>query len=581
MTGNPEIEDVTRGSVEILELNLLHVAWSCRFEPLRLNKNGSPNRRSLMRPARGIVMPGMRREIGEAVDLTDAEQIDYVAFLLAMSIELGTLVVSDRHDELGASHEAMDKFFGQHESVRTRRLYDALSRLRLWNELSSHAFLEPQDLDDEHLSLLAPTGERLIGARGAVFSVLKRLDAEDGWMAIEDLAHACRDRADDYLNRALDDDVAVLGFAHAIVRRALSWTGFVDVGRHADGRSMFRIESRGRQAFGLEEPSAPGEAGSGKCLIVQPNLEITVMLDGAELRVLHELYRVSERRALADRVATFAISARTVQRGYANGATAVGMTKLLSEKGMTPLPESIRFQLEDWERVHRRVSVYADGILFRHPDPDQLDLVVGQLEHENPDVEFVRLGPSTTFAASSELDGLRRFLQRDHAIDVDYLGFLPPALRFVGPLEVAFDPMRVDVITAWELERISRETESTRTEKRHRLDPDLIRRRWPGRPFHNVVEFLEGRVSGGLPPVQFLKLRSLLDAPPRASLLHDVTVLTIDSPEDADRLADAPEIAQFVLHRLGQRAFAVDAEREKELLDVLHEIGIRGGSFDE
>ena len=76
-----------------------------------------------------------------------------------------------------------------------------------------------------------------------------------------------------------------------------------------------------------------------------------------------------------------------------------------------------------------RVTIFADGILFRHPDPDALDLAIGQLAHENPEVEFVRLGPSTTFAASPDLNGLRRLFEREGGLEVDILGPVPSPME--------------------------------------------------------------------------------------------------------------------------------------------------------
>lgn len=578
MSASANVELVLNGATDMLEMNLLHLCWGVRFDPIRLNKGGAPNRRSLLRHARGLALPGTRREVGEDVDLGDAEQIDYIAFTLAIAIELGVLCVSDGGELLRSVPEKMNQFFDAKESIRTRRLVDALGRLRLWNELSSHAFLEPRNQDDEHLSLLVATGERLIGARGAMFSALKRLD-ETGWISVERFAHEGQDRADDYLVRALEDEVAIFGFAHAIARRALVWSGFADVGRDEAGKAYFRLTERGRMAFHGEREE-PRFAPPQPCLIVQPNLEITVMLEPAGLDVLHGLYRISERRSLADRVATFALSARTVQRGYANGASAENVTRLLSERGMTPLPDSIKFQLEDWERVHRRVAVYADGILFRHADPDQLDLVVGQLSHENPDVEFVRLGPSTTYAASTALEGLDRFFRRDEALEIDYLGVVPPCLEFVGPLEFAYSPMLADIVTAASVDAITEEVSASRTERRCRIDAERARAHFPEATFDRVIEFLEPRVVGGLPAAQYLRLRALLDSPTRATILHGLTVLMIDSTEDGDRLAQSAEFEQFVDRRLGPRAFAVYTELERELLDFLHDIGVRGGSFD-
>lgn len=567
-----EATEIVPGSIDILELNLLHISWAFRFEALRLNKSGAPNRRSLLRTARGVVMPGSLGEIGDAVDLGDPEQIDYLAFVMALSLELGTLS-TEVPKELGTNITVQDAFFNSEDAARTRKIQDALGRLRFWNELRSHAFWQDEQRDEEHLSLLAATGERLIGARGAVFSVLKRRAPTD-WTTVETLSDWCRDQHDDYLDRALADDVATHGFVHAVVRRSLSWSGLADLGKVGD-EPAFRLTPRARVALGLDNPPSRGPTHKG--LVVQPNLEVTAMLDATPLSVLHEVYRVAERRSLADRVATFALSAQTAQRGYASGTSADRIITVLTERGVTPLPESIEFQLSDWERAHRRVTVFADGVLFRHQDPDILDLAVGQLSHENPDVEFVRMGPSTTFAAASELRGLRRLFDHEHGLEVDILGIPPRCIEFTDSLTVRSNPLECDIVTGFELARIAEQLSRTRTETVWRLDPERTRARWPEHPFDSIIEFLEPRVVGGLPPVQFLKLRSVLDQPTRASVRRDVTVLTIDSVADAERLAEAPEITPYLIGRLGDRAFAIDPEQEAELLDVLHEIGVRGG----
>ena len=570
------VQDLVLGSIDVLELNLLHLSWAFRHEPLRLNKSGAPNRRSLLRTARGVVMPGMRREIGDDVDLADPEQIDYLAFVMALSIELGTLT-TEVPTELSTSRATQDAFFNSADGARARKIHDALTRLRFWNELRSHAFWQDEQRDEEHLSLLAATGERLIGARGAVFSVLRR-HAPEEWISVEVLAQWCRDQHDDYLDRALADDVATQGFVHAVVRRSLSWSGLADLGK-IDDEQMFRLTSRARPAFAL--PEVTSDQVMHKGLVVQPNLEVTAMLDATPLSVLHEVYRIAERRTLADRVATFALSAQSVQRGYADGASADRVLTVLSERGVTPVPESIAFQLSDWERMHRRVTVFADGIMFRHPDPDALDLAVGQLEHENPDVEFVRLGPSTSFAACTQLEGLRRLFEREGGLEVDILGTVPRCIEFTDSLTVATDPLACDIVTSSMLAEIGEPVSRGRTQNVWQLDPQRIRARWPDGAFDEVVEFLDARTIGGLPPVQYLKLRSVLDQPTRASIRANVTVLTIDSVADASRLGEAPEVAPFLVARLGDRTFAIDPDREMELLDVLHEIGIRGGEANE
>lgn len=561
------------GPLDVLEVNLLHVSWALRLEPLRLNKSGAPNRRALLGVARGVVFPGMRRERGDEVDLNDPEQADYLAFLMALAIELGVLVTTV--SKLGTKVAAQEAFFHSAEPTRTRKVVDALMRQRFWNELRGHAFWQDDQLDEEHLSLLVPTGERLIGARGAVFSVLRRRATAD-WTAVSLLAQWCAEQHDDYLERALTSG-RIGGFVESVVHRALYWCGLVELGE-VDGEDAFRLTDRGQLAFGL--PAPPQQMLTEKGLIMQPNLEITTLLDATSIEVLHALYRIADRRSLADRVATFAISTHTVQRGYAEGATAAEVLALFAKHGVTPIPQSVEFQLTDWERMHRRVTVYANGIVFKHADPEALDLIVGQLRHDNPEVEFVRLGPSATFVSATHLVGLDRLLSRHDAVEVDILGAPAPVLEFIDPLTLAVDPLRCDLATAFELRHIAQPLEKTRDRHTFHLDADLLHSRWPDRTFERAIAFLEPRAIGGLPPAQYLLLRDALGDPARASIRRNVTVLTLESATDADRLAVADEVTPYLIARLGDRTFAIDATREAALLDVMRAIGVRAGATD-
>ena len=230
--------------------------------------------------------------------------------------------------------------------------------------------------------------------------------------------------------------------------------------------------------------------------------------------------------------------------------------------------------------MHRRVTLFARGTLLRQQDPDALDLTVGQLAHDNPGVEFVRLGPSTTYASGTQLVGLDKILSRERGLEVDLLGEPPAAIEFVEPLTVAIDPLQCDLTTRFELGRITQAVSTSRNREVYRLDADAIRARWPKETLEHVVSLFDRRTVDGLPAAEYLRLRAALDMATRATIRRDVTVLTIDSAADADRLAQAPEIASYIVARLGDRTFAIDSDRESELLDVLHDIGIRGGGSE-
>src|SRR5690554_3001308 len=340
----------TVSSLDDLELNLLHLASLIRRDPLKLNKDGTPNRRSLARSARGISMPGQLGEVAGDLDLHDPQQLDYLTFLAALAREIG--ILSPDGDRYRTSDSALAEHFHASDPERDRRMAEAIQKLRYWNEVESVrlADLSLRGADDQHFSQRESTGEPLIGARGFVLSVLRRASVRE-WASVDALTELCTQLDRQYLDRTLSKmagQCEPAQFIDAMIERTLSWSGMLQFGRTADGVRVARLSPRGARGLGLD--SSGMVTPQGGCLIVQPNFEVMVFLDNAPVSVLHELYRVGERRKLSDRVATFQLAAESVQRGYSLGANATTLVKLLNSFGHTPVPEAVAFQLNDWER---------------------------------------------------------------------------------------------------------------------------------------------------------------------------------------------------------------------------------------
>ncbi|MBA2664450.1 MAG: helicase-associated domain-containing protein [Bradymonadaceae bacterium] len=581
------IRQTVAPSVDSLELNLLHLTSLLGKEALRLNKSGTPNRRSLSRVARGVTLPGQPGEAADELDLSDPIQQDYLTFLLALSVELG--LVEQHGHSLIAATAAVEKYFGGDELKRDRALLLAIQNIKFWSEIKSLALSagRPRVPAAEQFSQFEATGEPLIGARGYVLSVLKRARLE-GWTPLDALVTLCAALDRSYLTRVIarsGEDLEPEDYIEAVIRRALVWMGFLQLGESDDGMELARFHARGRQALGLVSatPAPPAPSSLAGCLIVQPNFEIMVFLDAAPLEVIYFLYRIGERIRLSDRVATFRLTAESVQRGYSLGESAANACERLGALSHTPVPNSVSFQLDDWERVHRQLRFYARGLVLRHPDPDRLELISGQLQHDlGKDGQTLRVGPTAVFVMTEREDLIARLVEREGALLVDYLGTLPACIEFAGPMVLATDRLGCDLVTSSELARIGEELEeqSNATTRFFRLDVKRIQARWSEGALQGVLAFLDARIAGGVPAAQALRLQSLLDRPARARLLEDVTVIVLESAEVADRFAAVPQCATLVEERLGDRAFSVYTGSKEKLNEIFEELGIQIGDGD-
>lgn len=576
-----DVSTEAAGDIGTLELNLLHLTSLLVEEPLQLNKSGAPNRRSLTKFAEGVTFPGQVGEAGAQLDLNDAVQFDYVSFLLSLAAEMG-FITQTGHTLVGKP-EKLEAFFCADQEDRNRELVNGFQGIKYWDEVESLALSrgESRVSSDEHFSQFEPTGESFIGARGYVMSVLRRSRIGD-WMPVAAILDLCAQLDRHYLPRALsnaDPPVKPRQYIEAVLRRGLVWTGIVEFGESEDEVELMRFTRRGADIMNLSTDRPDAEAPSStECLVVQPNFEVMLFLDPAPLHVVYRLYQVGERTKLADRVANFQLTAESVQRGFGLGLDADKVVELLQDYSQAPLPDTVQFQLQDWERVHGKLHLYANGILLRHPNPDRLDMIVGQLEHDRrrqEDFDIIRLEPTSVFLAAEYPPGLDRIVEQEDGLDINYLGDIPPTLYFVGPLELMVDPIECDLVTLSEIQNLT-SSDSDDGEDRTQflsLKTEKIKARWPDNPLENVLEFLSERTVGGIPPSQALKLRSQLEKPLQVSISRNVTVIVLESVEIADKFEKIPECETLIDARLGDRSFTIQAEHEEELSEVLEELG--------
>ena len=572
----PESSDNATSSLDILELNLLHICDALNAEPLRLNKSGAPNRRSLSRFVEGL-LPLASKTPSRTWTRRTSPSLTDVAYVLALGLALDMIQVQDQNARV--DFEPMQAFFSRNQEMRHRALEGALKNLKAWNEVLSARLggegAQEQDLDAQ-LSLLTTNGEWLISARGYVLSVLRRAKISQQWVRMEDIVELCVNLDRDYLPRVLSgySDTQPEAYVRLCLERLLGWSGVLESSvDEATQDTLIRLSPRGHGLVSGDRHADVKEP----CLVVQPNFEVMVFLDNAPTPVLFQLYQIATRVTLADRVATFRLTSQSIQRGYALGMDVKRTLAFLEASGHTPLDQTIKFQLEDWARMWARVTLYANGVLLRHEDPDAFDLVVGQLKHEwrNLDMELIRLSPGAAFASHVDMDAFERMFTHNPSIIIDYLGHIPACLEFVDGLHFTLRPAVCDIITFEEVDHFATRDpdKGTRLEWHYTLDLKAAGKRWPQDTLEHLLGWLRPRAIGGLGAAQELILRARLDQAPEAGVREDLLVVRFESEHIAELFAQVPQAQELIAARLGALTFGVLLDQEDaldQLLDHLH-----------
>lgn len=562
-------------STRALEVDLLTLTCALDLDPLLLNKNGTPNLRSLGRAVSSLSLG----EAGEAgPDLRDPEVMERALFLLALGLSLGALRVQGA--SVVASPQMGASFFEAPRGQRDRELRKAWRGLAQWHEPGAWLLLRHDDAGLTARGVLDAEGPgaRLGGPRGQVLEDLARLPL-DQWCYAQVVMDRLLELDRGYLASALAS--ALTGpeaqprvFVEAALHTALRWLGFVELGRDPQGRAALRWTPRGAHAVGVGQDTQPAQRPPGPPpLIVQPNLEVTVFLQDASLSTLFLLSQLGRRGRLTEHTAVYALDAAHVQRSYGRGLEAAQVVAFLREKGRTPLPDSVVFTLEDWQRVHRKVTLHASGALLEGLDPDALDVLLGGLDLVEEQDQPLRLGPSEVFLPAAAWERAARQPRAQTQQRFDY-GPAPglagsPCLCHLEAVRFEALPGGLDLITAAELEHMAELVEPGLWE----LRAEKIRAHLGPRAEEALLSFLSPRLEDPPDAALRLRLRALVSQALHASVRPRV-VLELSSAEVADLLLEVHEVEEHVQERLGPCALALDPEAAPAVEAFLRDLGL-------
>jgi hypothetical protein len=550
--------DTVEGESEVaadqLWRNLLQLHGCLDGDALILNRDGTPNKRSMLRFARVLELPS-----------TDGQNIeagfeDRLLMLLALSLSLGLLKFDGQ--AVLADVDAASAFFAQGNRKRDRNLLKGWRTNQYWREDVS---VGSESNPERRPSLVSEWG-KILGVRDQLLEDIRALEVEDHWCDVEMIVAILVRLDRGFIGQAVDVPPEV--FVRAVLEVGLHWHGWAALGTTSEGRRAIRLTKSGQRLFAESSWDAPPEQ-KVPSLVVQPNMEVTVFLQEVDLADLYKLQQVGERRQLSDHAAIYEVMALKTQRAYSRGLSSDDLIEFLEKNGRTPLPDNVAYVLRDWQRVQKKVTLYTTGALLQLPDPDRLDSMQDNLRYgASKGVDIRRVAIDAIFLPGSDGRSLGRVLDFDSLHSVDYAQSPGEIFEHVESLKLSTRGKVLDIISRKVLIAIADESDGDWI-----LDVDKIKSKWKASPADRVIEFLNPRLKGGIKPQLEIELRARI-ADLKAGVYEEALVVTLEDEFIVHRLLEIYGVEEMITARLGPRALLVAPGQEGDFKTLLADLGL-------
>ena len=574
-----QVADETHVELErrtlVVEFNLLNVVRYVEQNPIRLNRDGSPHRSDLKGLAPLLIdRPGTSGRAEAAPDPLNVFGWDVIAFLLSIG---DALQMIERRDECLHATKTPPPYFQLPLEERVPQLARAMEHQRSWSELDAAAWFESGEppmtgQGDGGFLDEGGHGASLAGPRSSVYAAVRRLQPND-WFDIEDTVQTITNLEHQYLRSALPipagDEQSSFVFVRSVITNGLPHVGAMVIGRSTDGKQRARLTEIGRAMLGMGD--CPTEADGKGAILVEPNFEITVFLDMAPLGLLHDLSRFADIVQTSERVVRYHLHGESAQRGYARGYTADSISEVLSTFSSQPIPPAVSFALQDWERLHRRVTVFAHGDIVgatETGDPEIIQSGVEFVVEGSPELE--RIDAIHTYVGTGSVEELTHALTAHTVRVIDYDGPIEPSLLWVDAERLRAPTGATDFRLIARLQRVCEQED----DEVFRILPKKVRAVWGEQSgYDTLISLLREGLLGGLKAEREIALKRLLGTPVSGSI-QPMHVLVVDDDADGERVAGIDELDGMVSRRLGPRAFEVREDSLDALVARLTELGI-------
>lgn len=333
-----------------------------------------------------------------------------------------------------------------------------------------------------------------------------------------------------------------------MVNLPLSRLGWIDV----DDEGNFTPLSPDQPEFAFE-------------VIVQPNFEVMILGDRPDPATLWRIASFAK-PVPEDRVKKYILDKKAFADALGRGASKEDMVSLLAELSRAPLPQNVRFSLDDWGMLSERIKIWPDGFFIEAEGVEDLSntLPAKLREKLNPE----KLAGGHFVCPDPDAATLREVLPPRRKV-LDYSRRLPPVVEPAQGLVLRAQYEDLHLRARQVLTLITRELSTDRFE----LDRIKVRDAAHALGVDRLRDSLKDILARPLSSELSLALRTWAGEfePVFAGMAE---ILICDHPEQAELLDELPEFQPLLKRKLALGVYLLHDGATSEAHELLQRIGI-------
>lgn len=546
------------------ELDFLSVLEVVIARAPKVLKNGLPNLAFLRAANTSLAAPDQE---AEGAGYTQVE------FWLSLARELG--LVSNAEGRLDVTPEA-DRFFAGSTEERLAALRRAWVESRDLNEFLLSPELElPAFRKGRTLEVICdiPSAERLVEARRELIRFVESTEETTLPRLLMKLEREARDLFISHQEDGSWRQVYYRGIRERGGREDIERDGSWALVEGAVIRLMLALPLSRLgwvdydAASGTVSPPVEDAADEPAFeVVVQPNFEVVALGDRPDPSALWRLARFTTPKP-EGRVRTYVLERKPFADALGRGEPAAELIAFVAGLSRAPLPQNVRFSLDDWAALSERIKIWPDALFIEAEGVEDLasalppklieklmpaKLVGGHLACPAPDAATLR-----------EVAPARRQ-------PLDYSRRLPPVIAPTEGTDLQAQREELHLRARKLLSLVSR----SRATDRYELDPELVAQSAQAIGAEELLKRLREGLSRPLSaPLQFA-LRTWSGEFGRV-FAGKADLLLADNEDQAALLEELPEFRRWVERRLAPGVFLLRAGGIEEARKLLHRLNVQ------
>lgn len=546
------------------ELDLLGVLEIVIARAPKVLKNGLPNLAFFRAANAALATPDAEPE---GVGFVQVE------FWLSLCRALDLVAVVD--NKLEVTPEA-DRFFALTSDERLAALREAWIESRDLNEFALSSDLELPALRKGRtvdVTWDVPPADRLIEGRRELVGIIESLEAE---VPLNQLVHQLeRERPNLFINHDNDGSwrqVYYRGIRERGGREDVEREGSWEIVEGAIIKLMCALPLSRLGWIDFDErtlaitPLADGPAEEPSFeVVVQPNFEVVALGDRPDPSALWRLARFTTPQP-EGRVRKYVLERKPFADALGRGESATALTDFVAGLSRSPIPQNVRFSLNDWAALSERIKIWPDALLIEAEGVE--DLAKSLPEKLMKSLAPAKLSGGHYVCPAPTATTLRENLPpRRNALD--YSRRLPPVIAPGEGTDLVAPREELHLRARQLLALVS----TNRSTDRYTLEPELVKQSAKALGSEELLRRIREGMSRPLSAPLSIALRTWSGEFPRP-YAGGAEVLLAENKQQAELLDELPDLQRWIDRRLAPGVYLLRPNGSGEIRRILEGLGI-------